>query len=58
MLNLPVIPVACDSGRLLPRDGPKRPGTVLFKVGEPILPGLPRDEMEARVHAAINALNA
>jgi 1-acyl-sn-glycerol-3-phosphate acyltransferase len=25
-------------------------------VGEPIPPGLPREEIEARVHAAINAL--
>ena len=57
MLKLPVVPVACDSGRLLPRNGTKRPGTVTFKVGETIPPGLPREELEARVHAAINALN-
>jgi 1-acyl-sn-glycerol-3-phosphate acyltransferase len=29
---------------------------VTFKVGEAIAPGLKRDEIEARVHAAINAL--
>lgn len=57
LLNLPVVPIACDSGRLLPKKGPKRPGTVTFRVGETIPPGLPRDEVEARVHAAINALN-
>jgi 1-acyl-sn-glycerol-3-phosphate acyltransferase len=57
MLNLPLIPIACDSGRLLPKNGPKRPGIVTFRVGEAIPPGLPRDEVEARVHAAINALN-
>jgi 1-acyl-sn-glycerol-3-phosphate acyltransferase len=29
---------------------------VRWKVGEIIPPGLPRDEIEARVHQAINAL--
>jgi 1-acyl-sn-glycerol-3-phosphate acyltransferase len=57
ILNLPLVPIACDSGRLLPKHGPKRPGLVTFRVGETIPPGLPRDEVEARVHAAINALN-
>ena len=57
MLNLPVVPIACDSGRLLPKKGLKHPGIVTFLVGETIPPGLPRDEVEARVHTAINALN-
>ena len=57
ILDLPVVPIACDSGRLLPKHGPKRPGIVTFKVGESIPPGLPREEIEARVHKAINALN-
>lgn len=57
LLNLPVVPIACDSGRLLPKHGPKRPGVITFKVGETIPPGLARDDLEARVHAAINALN-
>ncbi|CAM3078281.1 Phospholipid/glycerol acyltransferase domain-containing protein [Sphingomonas antarctica] len=57
-LGLPVIPIAMDSGRVWPRGGfVKRSGTVTFRFGEPIPPGLPRDEIEARVHAAINALN-
>ena len=34
------------------------PGTITVRFGEPIPPGLPREEIEARVHAAINALNA
>jgi 1-acyl-sn-glycerol-3-phosphate acyltransferase len=55
-LGLPVIPVAVDSGRLWGRGLVHRPGTVTFKVGETIPPGLGRDEIEARVHAAINAL--
>jgi 1-acyl-sn-glycerol-3-phosphate acyltransferase len=56
--NLPVVPVALDSGRLWPRRGAKRPGTVTIRFGTPIPPGLPRREVEARVHAAINALEA
>ena len=56
-LGLPVVPVAQDSGMLWPRKGPKRSGTIHFKVGEIIPAGLKRDEIEARVHAAINALN-
>jgi 1-acyl-sn-glycerol-3-phosphate acyltransferase len=58
MLKLPVVPLALDSGRLWPRHGvTKRSGTVTFRFGDPIPPGLPREEIEARVHAAINALN-
>ena len=56
-LGLPVVPVALDSGRLWPRRGfVKRAGTVTFRFGAPIPPGLPRDRAEASVHAAINAL--
>ncbi len=56
-LALPVVPIALDSGRLLPKKGAKRPGIVTIRIGDPIPPGLPRAEAEARVHAAINALN-
>lgn len=56
-LDLPVVPVALDSGRLWPRRGfVKRRGIVTIRFGEPIPPGLPREEIEARVHAGINAL--
>lgn len=55
-LGLPVVPVALDSGRLFPRGLLKRSGTIHFKVGEVIPAGLKREEVEARVHAAINAL--
>jgi 1-acyl-sn-glycerol-3-phosphate acyltransferase len=58
LLGLPVVPVAVDSGRIWPKGLVKRSGEVTMLVGEPIPPGLPRDEIEARVHAAINALNA
>lgn len=56
LLNLPVVPVAVDSGPLY-QPGLKRPGTLTIHFGEAIEPGLPREEIEARVHAAINALN-
>lgn len=56
-LGLPVVPVALDSGRVWPRRAfVKRPGVVTMRFGAPIPPGLPRREAEARVHAAINAL--
>jgi len=58
VLGLPVVPIAMDSGRLWGRGLRKRPGLVTFQVQETIPPGLPRDEVEARVHAAINALNS
>lgn len=57
MLGVAVVPVAVDSGRLLPKKGWKRAGVVTFRYGEAIPPGLPREEVEARVHAAINALD-
>jgi 1-acyl-sn-glycerol-3-phosphate acyltransferase len=55
-LGLAVVPVATDSGRLWGRGFVHRGGTVTLKVGETIPPGLKREEVEARVHAAINAL--
>jgi len=57
LLKIPVVPVAVDSGPLYHRRL-KRRGTITIRFGEPILPGLPREEAEAKVHAAINALNA
>lgn len=58
VLGVPVVPIAVDSGRLSPRNGfLKRAGIITYRIGEPVPPGLPRGEAEARVHAAINALN-
>jgi 1-acyl-sn-glycerol-3-phosphate acyltransferase len=56
VLGMPVVPVAVDSGRFWGRNLPHGSGTVHFLVGEAIPAGLKRDEIEARVHAAINAL--
>lgn len=56
-LGVPVVPIALDSGRLWPRGRfAKRPGIVTVRIGEPIPPGLSRDEIEAEVHRAINVL--
>jgi 1-acyl-sn-glycerol-3-phosphate acyltransferase len=56
MLDLPVVPIATDVGKLWPKKGLKRAGVATFRFGDPIPPGLPRAEIEARVHAAINVL--
>lgn len=56
-LGLPVVPVAHDSGRVWGRGLIKRSGTIRFQIAEPIPAGLKRDEIEARVRDAINALN-
>jgi 1-acyl-sn-glycerol-3-phosphate acyltransferase len=55
-LGMPVVPVAVDSGRLWGRGLVKRSGTVTFLIGETIPAGLKREEIEDRVHRAINAL--
>jgi 1-acyl-sn-glycerol-3-phosphate acyltransferase len=59
LLGLPVVPIAVDSGKLCPRDGLIRySGTITYKIGEEIPPGLSREDIESRVHKAINALNS
>ncbi len=58
LLGLPVVPIAVNSGKLTPKGKPWwRSGIMTYKVGETIPAGLPREEIEARVHSAINALN-
>ncbi|MFM2409764.1 MAG: hypothetical protein RL481_592 [Pseudomonadota bacterium] len=58
LLGLPVVPIAVNSGKLTPKGKPWwHSGVMTYKVGETIPPGLSREEAEARVHAAINALN-
>ena len=58
LFGLPVVPVALDSGKLYPRHGfLKHAGTITLRIGEPIPPGLNREEIERQVHEAINVLN-
>lgn len=56
LLRLPVVPVAVDSGPLY-RGFVKRAGTVTYRFGERIEPGLKRAEIEERVQQAITGLN-
>lgn len=56
LLRLPVVPIAVDSGATY-HHVVKRPGRITYKVGATIPAGLPRKEVEAKVQAAINALN-
>lgn len=59
ILRVPVVPVAVVSGPTNPRGGFLRyPGIVRYRIGETVPAGLDREDAEARVHAAINALNA
>jgi len=56
LLGLTVVPVAVDSGPVYHRLWKVR-GTITIHFGEPIPPGLPRGEVEERVHQAMNCLN-
>lgn len=56
LIGLPVVPVAVNSGPLYHRRW-KRPGTITLRFGKTIPVGLPREEIEVRVLAAINELN-
>lgn len=56
LLGLPVVPIAVDSGPLYHRRW-KRAGTITIRIGEHIPAGLSRQDVEPRVHAAINVLN-
>lgn len=56
LLGLPVVPIAVNSGPVYHRLI-KHPGTITYRVGKTIPAGLPREEMERRVHRAINVLN-
>jgi 1-acyl-sn-glycerol-3-phosphate acyltransferase len=55
LLDLPVVPVAINSGPHWPKGLVKHPGTITVAFGPDIPPGLSKEAMEARVHAAINA---
>jgi 1-acyl-sn-glycerol-3-phosphate acyltransferase len=57
LLGLPVVPVAVNSGPFYHRLV-KQSGTITYRVGEMIPAGLPRADMERRVHRAINVLNS
>ncbi len=53
-LKVPVVPVTHNAGESWIQGFRKRPGLVTVTFLPDIPPSLPREEMEARVHAAIN----
>jgi 1-acyl-sn-glycerol-3-phosphate acyltransferase len=53
-LKVPIVPVTHNAGEYWTRDGAKRPGTVTVTFLPEVPPDLPREAMEAEVHAAIN----
>jgi 1-acyl-sn-glycerol-3-phosphate acyltransferase len=53
-LGCPVVPIAHNAGRVWPKGLVKRRGVVTMAFLPEIPAGLPREELEARVHAAIN----
>ena len=57
-LALPVVPVAVDSGKVWGRGFVRASGNITFCIGDTLPAGLPRKEIETRVHAAINALES
>ncbi|MEL6875063.1 MAG: lysophospholipid acyltransferase family protein [Pseudomonadota bacterium] len=58
LLGLPLVPVALNSGIISPRDTfVQRSGVITYEVQDEIEPGLERDDIRDRVHAAINVLN-
>ncbi|GAB5483315.1 MAG: lysophospholipid acyltransferase family protein [Parasphingorhabdus sp.] len=58
LMGLPLVPVALDSGIISPRDTfVQKSGVITYAVQDEIEPGLDRDDIRDRVHAAINVLN-
>ncbi|WP_422345182.1 lysophospholipid acyltransferase family protein [Parasphingorhabdus sp.] len=58
LMGLPLVPVALDSGIVSPRDTfVQKSGVITYAVQPEIEPGLDRDDIRDRVHAAINVLN-
>jgi 1-acyl-sn-glycerol-3-phosphate acyltransferase len=55
LIGLPVVPVAVNSGRCCTASGSGAARSPILSARRS--PGLPREEIEARVQAAINALN-
>lgn len=54
VLDVPVVPVALDAGTAWPKGFVKGPGTITLAFGPDIPTGLDREDVEARVHDAIN----
>ncbi|WP_373491166.1 lysophospholipid acyltransferase family protein [Parasphingorhabdus sp.] len=58
LMGIPLVPVALNSGIISPRDTfVQKSGVITYAVQPEIEPGLERDDIRDRVHAAINMLN-
>ncbi|MEH6660381.1 MAG: lysophospholipid acyltransferase family protein [Parasphingorhabdus sp.] len=58
LMGIPLVPVALNSGLVSPRDTfVQKSGVITYEVQPEIEPGLDRDDIRDRVHAAINVLN-
>ena len=54
-LEIPIVPLALDSGLFWPKHGMKRGGTVTFSFLPPIIPGLPAEEALGRLSERLEA---
>ncbi|MEO9599228.1 lysophospholipid acyltransferase family protein [Parasphingorhabdus sp.] len=58
LMGIPLVPVALNSGIISPRDTfVQKSGVITYEVQPEIEPGLDREDIAGRVHAAINMLN-
>ena len=54
--NVPVLPIAINSGKFWPSDGgSKKSGTIVIKILPPILPGLDRKEFIKELYNSIES---
>jgi len=58
-LNLPIVPVALNSGLLWPKNSfYKKRGTITVEILSPLPPGLPREEMMQKLREALESASA
>ena len=58
IFNIAAIPVALNSGLVSPKNSfMKKSGTITYLIGDELEPGIPKEDIRALVHEAINALN-
>ncbi len=57
-LDVPVVPIALNSGLFWPRRRPQRPGKIILEFLPPIEPGLPRKVFLARLRTVISEATA
>ena len=53
--NVPVLPIALNSGKFWPNNGDKKPGTITIKILPPIAPGLDRKVFLKKLYESIES---